>query len=367
MHNLSLHNWRVFDNQNFSLPEKSFAIIDQNGSGKTSLMAAIYTILTKKPWPGTRFSSNLKVGSEYFGVSTEFANWSFTGQIGPSGRLLTKYNRPEGAINFLGQDLMYGKDWPRVLTYLPTDNYWLSLPRSQKLGILDNLLGQIFDQKYHNCLSNLQKNVESLARLIKFQNETGKTADFILVESLQSQIMENSKVIWTFRQKFLLHLEENLKQFSSWIQTPLKNWKVVWQIATSSEKINFDLKQELKIPSLEHQYLWNLQIRSGKVLIGAQRDDFWIQSDHLLATEILSRGEMRLLVLFIKSLATSNELVEYQTPIWWLLDDIFNELDDTREQILYSQILKNSQKTIATSTKNSLVDLDKYSIKSLTI
>jgi len=364
--NLTLHNWRIFDKQDFALPNHSFAIIDQNGTGKTSLVSAIYTILTKKAWPGTKFSSNLKIGSDYFGISTEFSDWSFTGQIGPSGRLLSKYTRPEGSIDFLGQELNYGKNWPRVLTYLPTDNYWLSMTRSQKLGILDNLLGQIFDINYHSSLLSLTKNVESLGRLIRFTNETGKPADFILVETLQTQILHFSQIIWQYRQQFLLFLETNLPEFSSWINSPLKNWQIVWQIAQTETKININLNSNLIESILEHQRLWNLQLRAGKVLIGAQRDDFWISSDHLLATEILSRGEMRLLVLFIKSLATNNQLNPDSLPIWWLLDDIFNELDDKREQILYSKILVNSNKIIATSTKNSLVDLQKYTVAALT-
>ena len=365
--NLTLHNWRIFEHQDFVLPDNSFAIIDQNGSGKTSILAALYTVLTKKSWPGTKFMSNLKLESEYFGISTEFANWSFSGQIGPSGRLLTKYNRPEGEIIFLGETMVYGKNWPKVLTYLPTDNYWLALPRSQKLSVLDNLLGQIFDKKYQASLTLLQKNVESLNKLIRYENETNIKSDFILIETLQNNILENSKIIWQFRQKFLKFLEDNLAEFTTWINTPLKNWKVIWQIALDSHKVNFNLNSNLELKPVEHDYLWNLQLKTGKVLIGAQRDDFWIQSNHLLATEILSRGEMRLLVLFIKSLATKNQLIDDGLPIWWLLDDIFNELDDQREQILYSQILANSNKIIATSTKNSLVNLDKYSIDSLTI
>jgi len=364
---LNLHNWRIFQKQSLEFPNESFLIFDTNGSGKTSLIAALYSLLSSQSWPGTKLNQNLRVGENYFGVSTNDNSWSLTGQISPSGRLVTKYEKPENLHNFFA---LNSEKWPKVLTYLPTDNYWFAQSRTSKLSVLDNLLGQVYTEKYSKPLAQLEKLVKSKASLIKLCQEDSSRADMTLVQTLSQQIYLESIVIWNLRIEFWKNIQTRLSQFSDWIESPLKNWRIEIEISLlSGQKSKLNLENyflETKIDEKTWLSLWPREMASGKVLFGAQRDDFSISSNHLAVENVLSRGEMRLLVLFIKNLAREY-LKASGEKVFWLLDDVFNEFDDQRESLLVKSILADTDYFVATSTKKPLLGMLTKSISDLTI
>jgi recombinational DNA repair ATPase RecF len=373
---LRLHNWRSFDKVEFSLPKESFIIIDDNGSGKTSLISAFYSLFTGQSWPTTRLAQHLQAGKDYFGVSTQYPDWSFTGQISPSGRVVSKYQKlpDEYFTNLVSQpdDQIRVYNQPKVLTYLPTDNYWFNQSRGNKLDTLDNLLTQVLDQKYRLSVQNLDKLIKSKLKLIKHTQENPNHFDSALLATLNVSILAESKVIWEFRHSFFRYLQDRLPQFEKQIQSPLSDWKIRWDYTNLSGQKNicsiaegqnvvFDIEPNWFI-------LWQKELLLGKVLFGAQRDDFKIVSHHSAVEEVLSRGEMRLLVLFIKNIARN--YLQNTTPnqtVFWLLDDVFNEFDLDREQMVMDQILRNTDYFIVTSTIQLLPSMPGYSLDDLTI
>jgi recombinational DNA repair ATPase RecF len=366
MEQITLHNWRRFESQKFYLPKGSFTIVDSNGQGKTSLLCAVYSLFTKKPFPSTKPVDHLKAGTSYFGITTNHQDWFYNAQLGTNGRLKTTYSKPTTSIEIFGQTIPDHESWPKILTYLPTDNYWLYQPRSQKMGILDELLGQIFEKEYEDNLKKLTKVIESKNRIIRHYRETGDTGDKTLIKILEADLVKYSLAIWKLRQKFFVILQQNLPEFSDWIQSDLVDWKISWSISDpSGERRVIDLQKEIVVSELD-EYLWVKELQAGKVLFGANRDDFVLKSKHLNMEKVLSRGEMRLFVLFVKSLIKSPKLNPQSKPIWWFLDDIFNELDSTRETILYQQILDKSAFTLSTGTKSAAIKLPSYSLKTLT-
>ena len=90
---MELLNWRIFDKAKFEIPKQSFLLTGSNGSGKTSFLAAFYTL-----WTGASFSGKLiqylQTDSQYFGITTSLENWFLTGKIGQSGRLQNSYSKP---------------------------------------------------------------------------------------------------------------------------------------------------------------------------------------------------------------------------------------------------------------------------------
>ena len=367
---LKLHNWRVFDNKNFILPSESFVLCDQNGSGKTSLLSAFYSLFTAQSWPGTKPVQHLKVGKMYFGVSTDYPDWMYNAKISPSGRMQVKYSKVQEEIDLIQNEL-----WPNVLTYLPTDNYWFNLSRNQKLQILDDLLGQIFNQKYIEPKQKLDKLVKSKQNLIKHTQENEGGVDEVFLKTLNDSILTVSKQIWVFRREFFEYLESRLPLFQSKIESPLIDWGVRWEVSNiDSLKISLSLKKPTEISSfledlhdIDWQKLWQKELLSGKVLFGAQRDDFNIESNHLKVQDTLSRGEMRYLVLFIKySGFLFMKDIDKNKLVFWLLDDVFNEFDKDREKYVIEEILSDLDYYIITSTNTGAEGVKKYSLESLT-
>lgn len=377
---IKLHNWRVFDTQKFALPSESFVLCDQNGSGKTSLTSAVYTLFTGQSWPNTKFQHNLRSEENYFGISTAFPDWSFTGQISSSGRIVTKFKKPS---DFILKEWIPGcLVWPKIFTYLPTDNFWFYQSRSNKLAILDNLLIQVYGDVYAKNILQLDKLVKSKSKLIKHYLENKNKVDEVLVQTLGQEIYVVSMDIWNIRRQFFSYLSGVIADYSRWIQSPFKNWECGWEI-TDKNGFRENIKKPFvidKFTQIHGAYLdkinwidlWKRETASGKVLFGAQRDDFFITSKHKPVQEVLSRGEMRLLVLFIKKIGMdifitlfSQNSISGKPFIFWFLDDVFNELDSEREQVFFKNVLSKSDYFLVTTTRPSGLKTSHLSLSDL--
>ena len=360
---LKLHNWKCFQTQSFEIPKTNFLILDDNGNGKTSILSAIYSLLTGKPFPGTKFNQYLNFNQEYFGVSTDRLDWFLTGKVSPSGRVVAKHQIPP-EYDFLG--FGDGKKLI-VLTYQPTDNYWLLQARSAKLALFDQIITNS-NLDYEKQLSELNKLTKSKLELIKHSNNSGAT-DWVMVETLSQKILDLSVIVWKTRLKFASEFESQIKVFMEWINLSVKDWQLELEMTNGfGKKIwiknNFDwnkVEQELGLQNLDFRQLWQKESMIEKVLFGANRDDFAITANYQRLENILSRGEMRLFVMFCKKINTEN------SNIIWLMDDIFNELDQKREEIILKEITSNAVWTVSTGTKFALDSLPTYSVDDLTI
>ena len=360
---LKIHNWKCFQTQSFEIPKTNFLILDDNGNGKTSILSAIYSLLTGKPFPGTKFNQYLSFSKEYFGVSTDRPDWFLTGKVSPSGRVIAKHQIPP-ENDFLG--FGDGKKLS-VLTYQPTDNYWLFQSRSAKLTLFDQIICNN-NSEYEKQLSELNKLTKSKLELIKHSNISGQT-DWIMVETLSQKILDLSVIVWKTRLTFTIEFQNQIKQFMEWINLECKDWQVELEMTNNMGrklwlKNDFSwsrVEQELGLLNMDFRKLWEKESIIEKVMFGANRDDFVITANYQRLENILSRGEMRLFVLFCKKINTEN------SNIIWLMDDIFNELDQKREEIILKEITNNAVWTVSTGTKFALDSLPTFSVKDLTI
>ena len=348
---LMLYNWRCFAQASFSIPEKSFALVDENGAGKSTLLSAAYSLYTGQSWPGTKLAENLRLGSHYFGVLTDRPDWSFAGQTGYNGRVNARYQRP--------QDV---EEWPRVFTYSPDDNYWLSLPRNIKLTRLDHLIARI-NGDYLELISALDKYVRAKQKALK---QSG-TVDLRMIIVLTRAIHDLSVKVWEVRRGFLKYIEGELEEFCDWIDSPLSEWHVTYEI-TDGNGVRRRIENVDSKPLSEGdiERLWRKEQTIGKIMYGAQRDEFQFESGRVRAQNSLSRGENRLLTLFVKYLTQKKVLeVHPAARIWWLLDDVYNELDTTREDILQKKVLDIAEFSIYSGTRGPKQKTPVYRIDDL--
>jgi recombinational DNA repair ATPase RecF len=355
---LTLTNYRCFSSTSFTIPDADFIILDKNGSGKTSILSAIYSLHTGKPLPNTKFPEYLQSEQEYFGIGTDDSDWFINGKIGPSGRLSTKYSNPSEVKS-------------TVLTYQPNDNYWLQQSRSSKLGTLDQIIGQT-NNEYLDLVLKLDRVCKNKLSLLKESNLHG-THDQIMINFLGQEILNLSRQIWLLRWAFLDDIINRIQQFTDMIQSPIDRWKVQIEITgANGNKVNIqdlskyesryeDIFELQNLNNIDFEKLWQREVACEKVLFGANRDDFNFIHGKLKIEQVLSRGEIRLFVLWVKKLG-----IEPDKTIW-LLDDIFNELDDEREQFLMSNIFVGCKQIIATGTRCSLKNLQQKTVDSLKI
>ncbi|GAB4147964.1 MAG: DNA replication and repair protein RecF [Patescibacteria group bacterium] len=344
---LELTNWRRFEAEKFNLPETSLAICDNNGAGKTSILSGIYSLYTTQPWPDQNLKQCIRHEQSFFGLKNELIY--FVGQLEPSGRLKTKQEFSTVEIPEL----------PLILVYTPLENQLLHLSRSKKLDFLDQILSQLHAE-YLPKLRKLTKVVQSKQVLIKRQNEEGLAVDPVLLETLNQHLWDLTTYFWKVRLDFLNFWKENLGQLNQWLNLTLHDFDLKY-LVTQDSFIKTTLLNETDLGNYPGQslfgHIWNRELAANRVLWGSQRDDFEILLNGEPITEILSRGEMRLLVLWLKYLGLrySREKLHLQRKVWWFLDDAFNELDSKREEILIDNILSQVDWYVITTTKSQKI------------
>ena len=326
---LELNNIRVFSNQKWSIPYTNLLICDQNGSGKTSLLSSIYTLYTGTAWPNQKLAQYITTSSQYAGIrATE--NWYWSGDLS-TNRLSKKYVREDRPGD------------TRVMSYTPNDNLWLNQSRSNKIATLDNAIKEITDKTHASNLSKLTKAVASKNRLLKRHSEDGFW-DQTLTNSINKQIMELSIAITSSRINFLNFLDANFEDFVKTLDLNYNSHTIT--LITRQDRIENSINNINKIAeyynSLDIEHIQNTEKLATRCLWGAQRDDFQILINSSKVEETLSRGEMRMLITWIK-LQARNYLrtIDPDSRVIWLLDDIFNEFDQKREQELINKISKD--------------------------
>ena len=336
---LQITNWRLFTSHVANIQLRNTLILDKNGAGKTSLLSALYTVLTQQAWPGTKFKDSLRQGEQYFGLQIAEHELFVNGIISPTGRLNIK--KSEDTV-----EEVYGYN---VLTYVPNDNQWLFLSRSARLEIFDNLVGQIQGNTYYHQLNLLQKYVATKSRIIRAAQH-GEAVDMVLVKTLTDSINHVSQSIWRERQQVISFFRDSLNDFAGWIDTTIDQAVLMWSLS-SPMGLATAINEHTQLPVLhDWQNLWAKEMVVGKVLYGAQRDDISFVFNGVPAQSFFSRGEMRAFIVFLKKLVRQ----KIDKPVIWLLDDIFNEFDDDRESIVLDNLIKAKDIFIATGTRNPL-------------
>ena len=337
---MNLHNWRQFEVADFEIDiRQSFAIVDANGSGKTSILAAIYSLLTSQPWPGTKFVSSLKQGEQYFGISTQDKEWFLSGRINNYGRLIPAYSSKFDIL-------------PKVITYQTRDNYWLLQPRETKLKELDILLSQINPQNYKNLINQQNHILRAKLNLLKHQREQN-LIDYSLLFDLNLKLLNISQQIWSIRQDFFKFIDSSMRIINNWLDLESN-----LRIHARHEISNFNgVRQNIEtinVINLEQlNQLWPREIQSGKLLFGSQRDNFVFEIKGQPLESYFSSGQLRLFTIFLKVLSANFNANE-KFPIWFLFDDVLEELDSKRQQIIADQILSQGSYFVLTSSRNTI-------------
>ncbi len=127
-------------------------------------------------------------------------------------------------------------------------------------------------------------------------------------------------------------------------------------ISSSDESIEIQYESEIQDVNTETEYLTRIKagydrdIATGKTNIGPHRDDLRFRLSDKDMSDFASRGEWRSLVLALKFAEIG--LIKLKTgdlPVL-LLDDVFSELDESRQKYLFKAI-KNAQTFISTTHK----------------
>ncbi len=332
---LRVQNFRTHSDFILEIGEKSTLISGANGSGKTSLLEAIYFALQ-----GTSFRSSDKEilrndGSSWFRIDLKDSRDSlrtiiFNNAVQKSKKQFLVDGNKKARLN---ANLRIP-----VVLFEPDDLQLLSGSPTRRRNFLDYFLSQIFPS-FQLALTRYNKALKQRNNLLKRDNVS---KDELFPWNLM--LAEYGAEIISKRQDFLELLNSKIEE-------------VYFEISGVKDEIEIDYLGE-KVSKNEILAILSENIERDKILgytnFGPHKHDIQFIFNKKPAQNVASRGENRSLVLALKFIETDilADLTSKRPIV--LLDDVFSELDDDRQKLLTKHFSK--YQTIITSTNEIEVE-----------
>ncbi len=311
-HFLRLQNFRCHQDYQVELPSELTIITGLNGSGKTSLIEAMYLAYQGKSW-----RSNFDQIRRQ--TSRQLSDWwrvDLTDQAKETTRTI-KYQ--SGQKSFTISDRTYCRlplamKVP-VILFEPGDMQLLYGSPTRRRQFIDRFIAQL--EPVH------QRELNKFNRVLKQRNILLKQ-DSYSAEELMIWDIQFSNLSSTISQRRRQYLQDISEMLSVEYQ----------QIAGSNQMVQ--LRFSPGAPTTSQAIIHRLTGSHDRLTtIGAQKDDYKFIFGGSEAKSVASRGENRTIIFALLSIITKLARQQYGDQVVVLLDDIDSELDYSHRINLY--------------------------------
>lgn len=330
---ISIKNLRSHDAFDSIISDGVTVITGPNGSGKTTIIEAIYSSLqgtalkgsdkdmlkTDKPWWRIDIKLDGNTRTVKFNPEKQFSRKQFTVDDKTTARLPQKLKHP-------------------VVLFEPDDLRLIHGSPSRRRQFIDRLISQI-DPLYGVNIRKYDRALKQRNNLLK-QNPNSNQ-----VFVWDVAISEYGEYIISRRIDFINRLNQKITDAYRLISKTSDDIKITYSYAD-----NKDIKQSL-LNDLTNSFRRDIVV--GNTSVGPHRHDIELTINKKPAIATASRGEVRTMILALKFIEV--EIIEELTgkkPII-LLDDVFSELDETRQNALSNTIVDNQIIITSTHTLSS--------------
>lgn len=370
---LSLSNFRNYARLELSVPNAPILLYGANAQGKTSLLEAIYYLVTSKspyttsdrqlihwrtendPLPFARVVADLNDGNYNINrleVTLTLEN------VGASQRL-----KKVVKLNGVNKRVMDIVGIMNVVLFLPQDLSMVDGAPADRRRFMNTTLSQI-DVDYMAALDKYDKILPQRNALLRRIAEKQGSPDELVF--WDEQLIDAGSKIIAGRQRFLRELEVKAQQAHHDLTGNKETLTLQYQPSfaptfsgngqMSFDVLGLDLHRQITPEQVAPQYAEKLKqeqrdsILRGVTLSGPHRDELRIHINNRDAGLYGSRGQARTAVMALK-LAELNWMKERtgKYPIL-LLDEVIAELDSSRRAFLLERIDGVTQ-TLLTTTE----------------
>ena len=327
---LSVQNIRSHRQFKITLSPKVTVITGNNGSGKTSLLEAIYITLQGSSFRGSD-NDILRYKSPWWRIDINYHNSNHKSNVTFNPDLLNKRKK------FNIDDKVYYRlpakyKYPVVL-FEPDDLRLLHGSPSRRRQFIDRFISQL-DPLYSSYLSRYERALKQRNNLLK-----------------RSQVTSDELFAWDVAlSEYGAYIIERRIEFIEKINSQLSD--EYNKIAQVGDVISVHYSNTF-IDNIKQKLLNDLHnhIERDKIIgftsVGPHRHDVIFKFNNLPAIDVASRGEIRTIVLALKFIEVDiiQQITDKQPLI--LLDDVFSELDEFRQKYLMD---RRSGQMVITST-----------------
>ena len=328
---IKVQNVRVHKAYGVDILPSTTVITGANGSGKTSLIEALYIALQGSSFRGGD-NDVLRGGASWYRIDIDFDD-------GETRTVKFDTTRTSGKKTFVIHNESHYRILPRfkypVVLFEPDDLRLLSGSPSRRRDYFDRLIGQL-DPLYATAVRKYERALRQRNNLLK---QARVQADELFAWDVT--LSEYGAYITKQRSFYIQRIQEQFESVYNKIAGVRHEVAITYPYATSKQKILTDLHGALQKDQM-----------TGHTSVGPHRHDILFTYNNAPALSVASRGEVRSVMLALKFIEVDIlQDVFHVRPII-LLDDVFSELDATRQRHLVDNF-KNHQVIITSATSKA--------------
>lgn len=330
---------RSYESFTIELDPGVTAVLGQNGTGKTTLLESLY-FLTR----GTSFRGRDRDMIAYEASIGEL-KIDFTDGSARSAKLLRESENKvskQFKIEPTTTARLAQKNRLPVVLFEPDELRLLTSSPQRRRDFIDGIIARL-SPTYSTVLSRFARTLLQRNELLKQYDTMSHNVWESHMFAWDVKLAELSASIIKARRNFISHSNNHLSR----LYMELSN---VSDTVTARYVSFFNQSED----SLQQAVLHKLEITRqsdairGFTSLGPHRDDIDILLNTHSASESASRGEMRTIMLAFKLLEVELQLHHTTKKPLILLDDVFSELDSSREQALMEAL--SGYQTVITAT-----------------
>lgn len=325
-------------------PSSSLNLISgSNGSGKSSLLEAIYYLATGSSFRTSRLANIVQHKCDCFTLFTETDN-SISHKIG-----LQRCRNLKHSTRIDGREIQRRSELVQLfpVQVISPDSIELLTEASEyRRNFIDWSLFHV-EHTFHFFNSHYY-------RALKQRNALLKSETFTALEQWDSQIIEYGTEIDTLRRNYITTIEPLVKGL---LVSLLPDISLQLQYRSGWPK-DQELGRSLKLSR-------ETDAKMRHTTVGPHRADINIRANGFRASEVLSRGQLKLLVIALKLAQILSLRSESDKKPIILIDDIAAELDIEHRAILLDTILALETQVFITTPDLNLIDVKNWQDKKL--
>ena len=375
---LKLKNYRNYNEIEVNFDKNINIVYGNNAEGKTNLLESIYMCSTSKSHKNSKESEIINFNEKEAHIKIFFKKESIKNKEIIIDIQLNKESKKGIAVNGVKvEKLSEFLGLFNVIMFAPEDLNIIKDGPNIRRKFLDFEICQI-DKLYVVALNNYNKTLNQRNALLKDINTTvlSNRKDLIdMIDTYDEKLVEYGCEVIEKRKQNISKLAALIKDIHYKISEQKETLIIDYEndIVGANEKNirstqcepsrSRELCERQKIDELKKIYLQKLKetrdidIKNQYTLVGPHRDDISFRIEDKDIRKFGSQGQKKTAAISLK--LSELEIIKEKindTPVL-LLDDVFSELDETRQKLLVTN-LKNIQTIITcTGIKKNIFDL----------
>lgn len=320
---LHLHNFRLYEDAFFEFSPKVNVIRGPNARGKTSLLEAIYFLMTGRSFRTAQATDLIRQGASFFCLEASFVKHDI------EQKLRLYYNGKERQVTYNSTS---HSSWMALFGLLqgaivhPDDAAIVKGAPAGRRHVLDLQLAQV-DPLYVHHLTRYERAMRQRNYLLRAKSTSS-------IESWEYEMANAASYVIQQRTKAVHDLHKHGKILYNHICGGSEELSLLYKAHGTGDQIPFEMDKLRQIFLDQYQRHRPREMDFGTTLTGPHKDEILISLGNKEARTFASEGQQRSCVIALR-LAEWERLktISMETPLM-LVDDLGMSLDLSRRRQL---------------------------------